>query len=188
MAPGTAAGGAPLSIRRAARITLGRIAIIIVIIIIPAPLVHVLAHIVHAEIVRLVDAHLGRAAGLRIATYDLFFDGGSLPQGKSASFSAPRRALPLGLGGQSKQPFGFFAQPPTICRRVVPTDADHRLVSLEKIGSCQNRQYSLCLFEKIVVLSIRDRKSGDTEASEPHSMAGPFVSCSRSLPIKNEPS
>ena len=106
-----------------------------------------------------------------------FSDGGSLPQGKSAPSFSPRAARSHSASVGSRNSLSVFSlSHSTICRRVVPTDADHRLVFVgEHRVAPKRRQDSLCLFEKLLVLSIRDRKSGDTEAVEPHSMAGPFV-------------
>src|SRR5204863_9959832 len=80
---------------------------------------------------------------------------------------APRGALPSPFGRQAKSLPRPFTQPLAVRRRVVPGDADNRLLGIRKhrIGP-KGWSLDVGLIDKNFVLSVDDRKFSDGEAIE----------------------
>src|SRR5581483_5244145 len=177
MAPGAAARAAARSLRRPARIALWGAAVIIVIVIIAAPLVHAFAQVVQAEIIGRVGPDPGRTAAFGIAADQRFFRRRFVAPGiKRALAPAARGALPLGFGGQPRLAANLLAQPGAVGRGVMPTDADDGLfgMSEHRLGAIRRQRRSGRLDEG-GILSLRHRKSAEREGIHPDAPARPLV-------------
>jgi hypothetical protein len=103
MTPGPSAGNSPWTASGTLWVFLRRIAIIVGIVIVIAPFVDTLAHIVKTEIIGRVDANSLRPSGLLIITGITSLPRRLISPGIQTAFAlASRCSLPLRFGGEAK--------------------------------------------------------------------------------------
>jgi hypothetical protein len=151
--------------------------VIVVAKIIAAPLVYAFAHRVKAETVGLACAGSRRAAGFTVNPRIESFPRRRVAPGiKRTRAAAPRGALPFSLRRQAKNSFVAVAQPPAVSHRIVPSDADHRLLRMAKpaLGPKRWRRGATVFNVKSIFL-VTDGKFADTESIEPNAVNRSFI-------------
>src|SRR3990170_3012566 len=176
MAPRPTAGRPPLTLRRPARVPLGRAPVVSRVVPIQTPFVDDPGEVVEAEPVREELLDTGRPIGresLLLQNHSEEPDRVLIAPGVGLVLEpAPRPALPLGLGRQAGWPLRHCGEPRAVGDRVDPAHPDDRLGRVTKEGIVrEGRGRVACRLEEGRILRVGHRGDAHLEPVHPDPMA-----------------